>query len=62
MDLEQTINGLLSKNEQLEQENNLLKSVFSVVQENADLWRARMQGFNSDSLEELPGIVTVCGH
>ncbi|XP_032375590.1 speriolin-like protein isoform X1 [Etheostoma spectabile] len=54
MDLEQTINGLLSKNEQLEQENNLLKSVFNVVQENADLWRARMQGFNNDALEELP--------
>ncbi|XP_078109243.1 speriolin-like protein [Sander vitreus] len=54
MDLEQTINGLLSKNEQLEQENNLLKSMFSVVQENADLWRARMHGFNNDAFEELP--------
>ncbi|XP_034730611.1 speriolin-like protein isoform X2 [Etheostoma cragini] len=55
MDLEQTINGLLSKNEQLEQENKLMKSVFNVVQENTDLWRARMQSFNNDAFEELPG-------
>ncbi|XP_044063368.1 speriolin-like protein [Siniperca chuatsi] len=53
MDLEQTVAALLSKNQQLGQENAQLKSMLSVVKENIDL-RARMQ--NSDALEEL----TVC--
>nr|XP_019948988.1 PREDICTED: speriolin-like protein [Paralichthys olivaceus] len=59
MDLEQTANLLLSKKEQLLQENEQLKSLLSVVKENVDL-RARMQSFNNDNLEAssvcfLPG-------
>ncbi|XP_051263064.1 speriolin-like [Dicentrarchus labrax] len=55
MDLEETVADLLSKNEQLGQENDQLKAMLSVVKENRDL-RARMQSFNNDTLEEL----TVC--
>ncbi|XP_035528799.1 speriolin-like protein [Morone saxatilis] len=55
MDLEETVADLLSKNEQLGQENDQLKAMLSVVKENRDL-RARMQSFNYDTLEEL----TVC--
>ncbi|CAK6960550.1 speriolin-like protein [Scomber scombrus] len=52
MDLEKTVGVLLSKNEQLELENDQLKSMLSVVKENIDL-RAKMQRFNNDSLEDL---------
>ncbi|XP_063735739.1 speriolin-like protein [Eleginops maclovinus] len=55
MDLEQTVAVLLSKNEQLGQENHLLKSVLGLLKENVDL-TARMQSCNNDTLEEL----TVC--
>ena len=58
MDLEQTVAALQSKNEQLGQENDQLKLLLDVVKENRDL-RARMQSFNSDSLDELTGIVSV---
>lgn len=58
MDLEETVTSLLSKNEQYRQENDQLKVIVGVVQENQEL-RARMQSFNHDSLEELPGIVSV---
>ncbi|XP_039974744.1 speriolin-like protein [Xiphias gladius] len=55
MDLEQTIAALLSKNEQLGQENDHLKLMLNVVKENRDL-RARMQSFNNDNLDD----VTAC--
>ncbi|XP_059194601.1 speriolin-like protein [Centropristis striata] len=56
MDQEQTLAALLLKNEQLWQQNDLLKStMLSVVKENVDL-KANMQSFNKDTLEEL----TVC--
>lgn len=58
MNLEQTVFALLSKNEQLGQENDHLKSMLSVVQENIDL-RARMQSFNHDPQEGSTGIVNV---
>lgn len=59
MDLEETIVALLSKNGQVRQENDQLKAVLcNVVQENRDL-RTRMQSFINDTLEELPGIVSV---
>lgn len=58
MDLEKTVDALLSKNEQLEQENDQLKSMLSVVKENIDL-RAKVQRLNNDSLEDLTGIVRV---
>ncbi|XP_070690949.1 speriolin-like protein [Pempheris klunzingeri] len=50
MDLEKTVVAMLSRNEQLRQENDQLKSMLSVVQENIDL-RAKMQGFSHDPLE-----------
>uniref|UniRef100_UPI0037E8B434 speriolin-like protein n=1 Tax=Semicossyphus pulcher TaxID=241346 RepID=UPI0037E8B434 len=53
MDLEQTVAALLSKNEQLRQENEQLKSMLSLVKENNDL-RTILESFNDDSLEELP--------
>ncbi|XP_029307009.1 speriolin-like protein [Cottoperca gobio] len=52
--LEQTLAALLSKNGQLGKENDLLKSMLSVVKENVDL-RGRMQSFNNETLEELTG-------
>ena len=59
MDLEETIVALLSKNGQVREENNQLKAVLcNVVQENRDL-RTRMQSFINETLEELPGIVSV---
>lgn len=58
MDLEETVAALRSKNEQFRQENDQLKVIVGVVQENLDL-RARMQSFNNDTLEELPGTVSV---
>ncbi|XP_070767957.1 speriolin-like protein [Enoplosus armatus] len=54
MDLDQTIAALLSKNQQLGQENDQLKSMLSVAKENIDL-RARVHSFNNDTLEELTG-------
>lgn len=56
MNMEETVAALLSENEQLGQENDHLKTMLSLVKENRDL-RARMQSFNSDSLEEFTGIV-----
>lgn len=56
MDMEETVAALLSENEQLGQENDHLKTMLSLVKENRDL-RARMQSFNSDSLEEFTGII-----
>lgn len=58
MDLEQTVAALLSKNEQLGQENDQLKSMLSIVKENRDL-RAKVQRFSNDALEDLTGIVCV---
>ncbi|XP_054477387.1 speriolin-like protein [Anoplopoma fimbria] len=55
MILDQTVGALVAKNEQLGRENDLLKSMLSVVKENVDL-RARLQSSNNDTLEE----VTVC--
>ena len=58
MDLEKTVDALQLKNEQLEQENDQLKSMLSVVKENIDL-RAKVHRFNNDSLDDLTGIVRV---
>ncbi|KAJ4931149.1 hypothetical protein JOQ06_025447 [Pogonophryne albipinna] len=55
MDLEQTVAVLLSKNEQLGQENHLLKSMLGLVKENVEL-RSKMQSSNTDTLEDI----TVC--
>lgn len=57
MDLERTVATVLSKNEQLRQENDMLKSMLSIVNENRDL-RIRMQSFNNDTQEELTGILS----
>ncbi|XP_034434989.1 speriolin-like protein [Hippoglossus hippoglossus] len=54
MDLEQTVTVLLSENEQLGHENQLLKLLFSVVKENSEL-RARIQSFNIDTLGSSTG-------
>ncbi|KAK5892458.1 hypothetical protein CesoFtcFv8_012835 [Champsocephalus esox] len=55
MDLEHTVAVLLSKNEQLGQENHLLKSMLGLVKENVEL-RSKMQSSNTDTLEDI----TVC--
>ena len=55
MDLEQTVAVLLSKNEQLGQENHLLKCMLGLVKENVEL-RSEMQSSNTDTLEDITGI------
>lgn len=44
MNLEQTVTALSTQNEQFKQENDQLKAVLGIVQENRDL-RATVQGF-----------------
>lgn len=46
MSLEQTVTALSTQNEQFKQENDQLKAILSIIQENRDL-RATMQGFIS---------------
>lgn len=46
MSLEQTVTALSTQNEQFKQENDQLKAILSIIQENRDL-RATMQGFVS---------------
>lgn len=58
MDREQNVVALLSQNDQLVQENDVLKSMLGVVKENRDL-RVRMQRSDNCTHEELTGIVGV---
>lgn len=44
MNLEQTVTALSTQNEQFKQENDQLKAVLGIIQENRDL-RATVQGF-----------------
>lgn len=46
MNLEQTVTALSTQNEQFKQENDQLKAVLGIIQENRDL-RATVQGFIS---------------
>ncbi|KAL7393752.1 hypothetical protein ABVT39_015532 [Epinephelus coioides] len=54
MDREHTVVALLSRNDQLVQENDVLKSVLDVIKENRDL-RVRMQRPDNSAREELAG-------
>ena len=58
MDLEQTVAALLTKNEQLVQENEKLNLLLCLFKENFEM-RTSIQRSNNDTLEAPTGIVDV---